>query len=946
MAHVAPSAIQEMLSKGMIDSVQLNPKHETMSQCEACELAKATRKPIGKEREPKRQENLGDEVHTDLWGPSQVQMPGGKTYYASFTDDHTRYTCLYLQSVKSDTFESYRTYEAWLQTQHNAKVKRLRSDRGGEYLSDEFSKHLKARGTERKLTTHDTPQHNGVAERLNRTLVERVRAMTHTSGLPKNLWGEAIKHAVYIKNRTATRALDGKTPYEMLHSRKPNLTDLPVWGTKVWVHDPSGGKLDPRAREGRWIGFDAETGAHRVYFADRRSIAVERNVSFQKQKEEGPALKLTLPIEKESETTDSEDNQQTSSSSTPANTHQQTPKLQSDPLGLNFEQPSTELRRSTRQQTESPYMRMLRSGAGTHSGKNSDTLFPRGMQEVEKEGEDGGGESMGASGEGLECGSGFDEELTAHAMFAGMSEVEGLEPQTIEDAKTRPDWPRWKEAVSAELKSLDEACTWDIVSQPKNTNIVSSKWVFKIKRNAAGEIDKYKARLVARGFTQVLGVDYYETYAPVARLASLRLILTIAARQNWDVDVFDFHSAFLNGKLDADEEIFMELPPGADLGGKGEVAKLRVALYGSKQGALKWYQRLCKELTVLGFTRTESDWGVFTAHIGQDLLILASHVDDCTLTGTSSVLAHAFKEEIGSRFKITDLGPISWLLGMKVIRDRDARTITLSQEPFVEAIIAKYNHTDAKPISVPMDPSAQYSRDQCPTTTMQTAEMKRVPFRSALGLLMYLAVGTRPDIAFAVSTLAQFADNPGWVHWEGVKRIYRYLLGTKRLGLTYGSSAAGLVGYTDADGASQDHRRAISGFAFLVDGGAITWGSRKQELVTLSTAEAEYVAATHAAKEALWLRRLISEVFRPLKHPTTLHCDNQAAIALTKDGTYHARTKHIDIRYHFIRFSVEEGSINLVYCPTDDMVADTLTKALPNAKAKHFATELGLRIAV
>ena len=283
---------------------------------------------------------------------------------------------------------------------------------------------------------------------------------------------------------------------------------------------------------------------------------------------------------------------------------------------------------------------------------------------------------------------------------------------------------------------------------------------------------------------------------------------------------------------------------------------------------------------------------------------------------------------------------------MKVVRDRDARTITLSQEPFVEAILAKYNFSDAKPISVPMDPSVQYSRDQCPTTAAQTAEMKRVPFRSALGSLMYLAVGTRPDIAFVVSTLAQFADNPGWAHWEGIKRIYRYLLGTKKLGLTFGTSKSGLVGYTDADGASQEHRRAITGFAFLVDGGAILWGSKKQELVTLSTAEAEYVAATHAAKEALWLRRLIADVFRPLDHPTMLYCDNQSAIALTKDGTYHARTKHIDIRYHFIRFSVENGSISLVYCPTEEMVADTLTKALPNAKAKHFATELGLRVAV
>jgi hypothetical protein len=244
---------------------------------------------------------------------------------------------------------------------------------------------------------------------------------------------------------------------------------------------------------------------------------------------------------------------------------------------------------------------------------------------------------------------------------------------------------------------------------------------------------------------------------------------------------------------------------------------------------------------------------VFTAHIDDDLLILAAHVDDCTITGSSKELIQQFKSEITSRFKITDLGPINWLLGMKVTRNCKARTISLSQETFIEAIITKYNFVDPKPAAVPMDPSIQYSKDQSPTTTTQIAEMKRVPFHSALGSLMYLSVGTRPDIVFAISTLVQFADKPGWTHWEGVKRVYRYLLGTRKLGLTFGTSSAGLVGYTDADGTSQDHRRAITGFAFLVDGGVVLWGSRKQELVTLSMAESEFVATTHAAKEAHWL---------------------------------------------------------------------------------------------
>ena len=205
-------------------------------------------------------------------------------------------------------------------------------------------------------------------------------------------------------------------------------------------------------------------------------------------------------------------------------------------------------------------------------------------------------------------------------------------------------------------------------------------------------------------------------------------------------------------------------------------------------------------------------------------------------------------------------------------------------------------------------------------------------------------MGTRPDIAFATSTVAQFLENPGSAHWDAVKRIFRYLKGTKGLSLVYGGRKEDLQGWVDADGASQEHRRAISGYVFMVDGGAVSWTFKKQELVTLSTTEAEYVAATHAAKEAMWLRALFSEIHAEIKSgPTTIFGDNKSAIALAHSGNYHARTKHIDIRYHFIRYIIDAGSIKLIYCPTDEQTADTLTKALPSTKAKHFAMAMGLR---
>ena len=250
----------------------------------------------------------------------------------------------------------------------------------------------------------------------------------------------------------------------------------------------------------------------------------------------------------------------------------------------------------------------------------------------------------------------------------------------------------------------------------------------------------------------------------------------------------------------------MELPPGFDKQGRNLIACLCVAIYGSKQGALKWYQCLSGTLNELGFTRMEADWGVFVARIAEHVLILVSHVDDCTVTGSSPGLIKSFKGEISSRFWIMDLGPISWLLGMKVTRDRSMRTISLSQEAYINAILTKYNFANDKPVSIPLDPHIQLSEMQSPKTTSEVARMHSVPYREAVGSLIHLATGTRPDIAFAASFISQFNANPGWEHWEAMKQIYRYLVGMKSLALTFGTWASGLVGYVDADGATQEHR--------------------------------------------------------------------------------------------------------------------------------------------
>ena len=915
LGHISHDRAKFLVEKGLVEGVKLDGGSEP-SSCESCAWAKTTRKAVSKVRDGERCAAVGDEIHTDLWGPSPVETIGKKKYYVSFTDDHSRYTSVYFLRSKDEAFESYRIYEAWLSTQYGVRIKCLNSDRGGEYLSEEFSDHLKKAGTTRRLTVHDTPEHNGVAERGNRTNLEIVRAMLHDSGLPKFLWAEAVSHAVYLRNRTWTRAIGTTTPYEILNGKKPNVGGLHPWGCIVRVHDTGGTKLDGRSKVGRWMGFDPDTkDGHRIYWPEKGSISIERSVRFNFDDE---AIVRVLPLEGETNDDELGTPDVIAKPNEPVDGNSDVVEV--TPVVVEPEAPEGKGKRIRK---ESEYVRMLKDGTATTGSRSKDVL-PKGMR-------------PGSIVEAVD-----ERVVEEHAMATVIESTEGSMP-TYEEALKRPDWPKWEDAISKELDNLKASGTWELVKRPANTNVVDSKWVLRIKKNSAGEIDKYKARLVARGFTQIYGIDYYETYAPVARLASLRILLALAARNDWYIHTFDFDSAFLNSEFEEDEEIYIEQPPGYETKDrKYWVWRLWKALYGLKQGARNWYKALCKALGELGFIRIEADHGVFIKRIGKDVIILVVHVDDCAAIGNSMESIRKFITDMNKKYRLTDTGPASWLLGIKISRDLDNKMLSLSQHAYINAIITKYNFDDLKPMATPIDPTVPLSRSQCPSKLDDIARMKNVPYREAVGSLMYAAMGTRPDIAFATSTVAQFSDNPGWVHWEAVKRIFRYLQGTKELELVYGGERRGLVGYVDADGATQDHRRAISGYVFMVDGGAVSWSSKKQELVTLSTTEAEYVAQTHAAKEAVWLRGLLTELFGPVNGPTTLFSDSKSAIALAQDGHYHARTKHIDIRYHFIRYIIDAGTIKLVYCSTDDMTADTLTKALPSVKAKHFASALGL----
>jgi hypothetical protein len=480
---------------------------------------------------------------------------------------------------------------------------------------------------------------------------------------------------------------------------------------------------------------------------------------------------------------------------------------------------------------------------------------------------------------------------------------------------------------------------WSIRSRTKTKDrkVVGSKWVFKVKTGPDGEIIKHKARVVAQGFTQIEGIDYDETFAPVAKLSSLRTLLAFAAEHNLEVHQMDVKSAYLNAPLK--EEIYMEAPPGFDIP-EGMVFRLLKAVYGTKQGGRVWYEDIRATLEALGYTRLESDHAVFIRIIDGAISIISLYVDDITMLCKSLKVINQDKEALKRSYQMTDLGEISWILGIQITRDRDKGTIALSQEKFIEEILDRFKKSQVRPISTPALANEHL-------TKLSTPEIDAKSYQSAVGALMYPMLGTRPDLAYAVGALGRHAANPGPEHQRALDRVFRYLRATSKQKLVYqrGSQDGNVVhGFVDADWASDtSDRKSTSGYVFKLAGGAISWSSKKQTSVAMSSTEAEYIAAAHAAKEAVWLRRLLTELGQPTLHPTLLHIDNQSAIAITRNPEFHDRTKHIEVRYHFLRHQHTQGEIDLVYKPTGEQVADALTKGLSREKHEKFREEMGVR---
>ncbi|KAK1631562.1 hypothetical protein QYE76_005877, partial [Lolium multiflorum] len=884
LGHIGVKRMKKLHTDGLLESLDF----ESLDRCEACLMGKMTKTPFSGMME--RATDLLEIIHTDVCGPMSVASRGGYRYVLTFTDDLSRYGYIYLMKHKSETFEKFKEFQSEVENQRNKKIKFLRSDRGGEYLSYEFGMHLKKCGILSQLTPPGTPQRNGVSERRNRTLLDMVRSMMSLTDLPLSFWSYALETAAFTLNRAPSKSVE-TTPYELWFNKKPKLSFLKVWGCEAYVKKLQPDKLEPKAEKCVFIGYPKETIGYTFYHRSEGKIFVAKNGTFLEKEfltKEVTGRKVELDEIEESLLVDQ-------SSAVPENVPvPPTPATEeaNDNDHETSNETATEPRRSTRDRATPDW---------------------------------------------------YDPCL--NVMIVDNNDED---PATYEEAMMSPDSNKWQEAMKSEMGSMYDNKVWTLVELPDSRKAVENKWIFKRKTDADGNITVYKARLVAKGFRQIQGVDYDETFSPVAKLKSVRILLAIAAFFDYEIWQMDVKTAFLNG--DIEEELYMVQPKGfVDPKNADKVCKLQRSIYGLKQASRSWNRRFDKVIKDFGFIQCHGEACIYKKVSGSSVAFLILYVDDILLIGNDIELLSSVKGYLNNSFSMKDLGEASYILGIKIYRDRSRRLIGLSQSTYLDKILKKFRMDESKKGFLPMLPGKVLSKTQGPATAEERERMSQIPYASAVGSIMYAMLCTRPDIAHAVSLTSRYQSDPGMEHWTAVKNILKYLKRTKDMFLCYGGDQELVVtSYTDASwNTDPDDSKSQSGYVFILNGAAVSWASSKQCTVAKSSTESEYIAASEASSEAVWMKRFIVElgVVPSALDPFVIYCDNMGAIANAQEPRSHKRLKHIKLRYHSIREYIEDGEVKICKVHTDLNVADPLTKALPRAKHDQHQNAMGVSIA-
>lgn len=896
MGHAPIPLLRSMHAKKVVTGFKVDPdaSQDGAPGCSNCIAAKQITHPFP-DKSDTEYTAPGQMIVSDVCGPMSVTSVGKARYFVTFTDLYSRFTFVKFLKEKSQVPKVWEDLVRLIENIAEIRIKCLRSDNGGEYTGQRIKDFCAGKGIKQEFSAPHSPSQNGISERVNRTVNERSLAQMVARNLPKFLWDESVAHAVYIKNRVLTSAIkEPITPYERFFGDKPHIGHLYEFGSPCWMLDrsPDRSKLDKKSHECLFMGISGESKAYKVYDPVSKTIKKSRDVVFLNENKPAISSELPSPPGLEGENAPHSEPEANSRAEAPP-----TPKIVEVPVAPAAAPPA-------------PVPEPRRS--------------PRGVERLDY----------------AKLNDPPIEDANAVVDYALMgSDVS--DPKSYREAMKRSDAPKWQAAMDAEMAQLDKLGTYTKVTLPRDRKAISCTWVYRQKRNAAGETLKYKARLVARGFSQRPGFDFDEDrlYALVVRLETLRILLVMAAMFDWEIDQVDVVGAYLNGTLK--EEIYMTQPEGFN-DDSDSVWKLIKSLYGLKQSGQVWNSKIDQFLKSIGFTQLKSDPCVYYIVRDGHILIVALYVDDMASMTDSKPLKAWFLGQLRAEFDITELGEAQTIIGLDLLRDRKKGTLRIEQKRYIRSIIAKHAAPEGRTVSTPLDPDVKLSRiDEMGEELSHNRE-----YQAAIGSLMYAALGSRPDIMFAVTALSQYSQKPRQAHWTAVKRVFKYLEGTADHGLTYAIGSdpdLEVQGYSDADwGADERDSKSITGYCYLIGGGAVTWSAKKQPSVARSTQQAEYQAYSAAAREALFIRSLLTELGFAPKAATTIFVDNRGAIELGKEPKFHARAKHIRISYHEVRDYIKMGDITIRYVPSAENTADILTKALPRPAHERLLELIGI----
>lgn len=940
--HLSAAAIQTLSTNNSLLGFNLKAVPgggASTFKCGSCLVGKAHRLPFS--NSTSRASARLELVYSDVLEINHASL-SGRHYVVTFTDDFSRKSWVYPMGKKSEVFGIFQTWLALVERQSGCTLQVLGSDPGGEYTSNALKTFLAARGIRHIFTEPANPESNSRAERYNRTLLEGTITMLEDSGLPRSLWAEAMLTLVLIKNKSPHRALKGNIPDALWTTKPVNVSFLRAFGCAAWVATPKDQrrKLDAKARPVIMVGYEPNVKAYRLWDPVAKNITISRHVVFDEThlplgtrgggqlNSAPPSVCPAAPPCSESDVLLTSPPVEAKAAMPAADPALHTPVASDDESDHDgpIVPPAPRRKRMVHHNDIEPMPPLNLVPNNAHARSESPDpidLLGAGNALI--------AQAMAAAGDLL-----GDEDTFS---------LPSSDPKSWKEALASTVADHWEQARDTEIASLEGLKCWDVVDEaslPKSTHIVGSKFVWRTKRDKRGRIHKYKARLVAQGFNQKEGVDFNETFAPVAKFTSIRTLVALAAAHNLHLEQADVDSAFPQAELPDHEVIHMRVPLGMRHLPQyaGKILRLKKALYGLKQSGRAWNIKAHTSLTALGYRRSKSDSCIYFKATGITWTYIALYVDDLLLVGPDMAEIKRVKEGLAEEYGIKDLGPAEFILGIQIMRSSDG-TVTLSQKAYLEEVLKRFGMADCRPLATPMEPNLQLEQ----SLDEPDPDFKR-KYLQGIGSVLYAMTGTRPDIGHAVSYLARFSARPTNEHWLAFIHLLRYLRGTLDYGICYKPVAAKLAGlnaYSDADwGADINTSRSTMGYVFTICGGAVSWSSTLQSRVTTSSTEAEYLALSHASKEAIYLNQLLEELGHGSPGAVTLFGDNQGANALSKDARFHKRTKHLRLTEHFVREMVHDGIITVQYIPTQEMVADVLTKALARPAFEKCRLAMGV----